>query len=66
MTRVQLIHKTLGVAMWVAETEVDKYLAAGHKLAASSVKPADDKQDEVVEEPKAEEKKTVKRSTKKK
>ena len=66
MKRVQLIHKTLGVAMWVAETEVDKYLAAGHKLAASSVKPADDKQDEVVEEPKAEEKKTVKRSVKKK
>ena len=66
MKRVQLIHKTLGVAMWVAETEVDKYLAAGHKLAASSVKPADDKQDEVVEEPKAEEKKTVKRSAKKK
>lgn len=66
MKRVQLIHKNLGVTMWVAETEVDKYLAAGHKLAASSEKPADDKQDEAVEKTKAEEKKTVKRSAKKK
>ena len=33
MKRVQIIHKTLGLSMWVTETEVEKFVAAGHKLA---------------------------------
>lgn len=51
--------------MWVTETEVEKYLAAGHKLAASSEKPAEKKVKVEVEEPKAEEEPKKKTSKKK-
>jgi len=65
MNRVQIIHKNLGVKMWVTETEAEKYLAAGHKLAASSEKPAEKKVKVEVEEPKAEEEPKKKTSKKK-
>lgn len=45
--KVQIIHKTLRVGMWVTESEVDKFLAAGHKLAATSVKPAEEEKEKV-------------------
>ena len=50
---IRLINKVTGTEMFVAEERVDKYLAAGHKLAA-----------EPVTEPKAETPK--KKTTKKK
>lgn len=63
--KVELIHKYLGVKMWVTESEVEKYIAAGHKLAASSVNPMKKKVDvEVDEEPK--EVKATKKTSKKK
>ena len=31
--RVKIIHRITGTPMWVADAEVDKFLAAGHKLA---------------------------------
>lgn len=34
---IELIHATTGGRMWVDETRVDEYLAAGHKPAASPV-----------------------------
>lgn len=40
ISRVKIIHKTTGAPMWVADSEVDKFLAAGHKLA---VQPAAEK-----------------------
>lgn len=33
---IELIHATTGGRMWVDETRVDEYLAAGHKPAAAS------------------------------
>ncbi len=30
---IRFINKTTGTVMWVHETRVDEYLAAGHKLA---------------------------------
>jgi hypothetical protein len=48
--KVPFIHKTLGIKMWVTESEVEIFKAAGHKLVASS-EPAI-KDAEVVEEPK--------------
>ena len=63
--KVELIHKYLGVKMWVTETEVQKYIAAGHKLAAPSVNPTEKKVDvEVEEEPR--ETKTTKKTSKRK
>ena len=63
--KVELIHKYLGVKMWVTESEVEKFIAAGHKLAAPSVNPTEKKVDvEVEEEPK--EVKAKKTSSKKK
>ncbi|MBQ7562759.1 MAG: hypothetical protein IJT16_02080 [Lachnospiraceae bacterium] len=41
-----LINRLTGGDMWVADNRVDKYLAAGHRLAAFTVKPA-----EATEEP---------------
>ncbi|MBQ1576521.1 MAG: hypothetical protein IIZ83_06135 [Oscillospiraceae bacterium] len=32
---------TLGTRMWVADDRVEEYKAAGHKLAAEAVKPAE-------------------------
>lgn len=42
---VEMINKISGAQMWVAESRVDEYLAAGHKLAAEPVpeKPAEPK-----------------------
>ena len=37
---IKLINKITGTEMWVADDRVDKYLAAGHKLAVKPVKPA--------------------------
>lgn len=36
-----MINALTGSEMWVAENRVDEYKAAGHKLAAEPVKPAD-------------------------
>ncbi len=36
---IQFINKATGVDMWVHETRVEEYLAAGHKLAASTPDP---------------------------
>ena len=36
---VRMIHGVTGNEMWVHETRVDEYLAAGHKLAASPETP---------------------------
>lgn len=38
---VKFIHARTGGEMWVAEDRVDEYIAAGHKPAANTVKPAD-------------------------
>ena len=35
-----MINRLTGNRMWVHESRVDEYLAAGHKLAAVSSKPA--------------------------
>lgn len=39
---IKFINRVTGTEMWVADNRVDKYLAAGHKLAAEPkpVKPA--------------------------
>ena len=51
--------------MWVTESEVEKFIAAGHKLAAPSVNPTEKKVDvEVEEEPK--ETKATKKTSKRK
>ena len=36
---IKLINKITGGEMWVAEARLDKYLAAGHKLAADMPVP---------------------------
>ena len=38
---VKFTNRLTGTAMWVAEDRVEEYKAAGHKLAASDVKPAE-------------------------
>lgn len=40
---IEVINDLLGVHMWVHESRVDEYLAAGHRLAAEDVeeKPAE-------------------------
>lgn len=52
LKRVKIIHRTTGTPMWVADVEVDKFLAAGHKLAdqAPSEKPAKEEVKKVDEE----------------
>lgn len=41
---VEFIHKEFGTHMWVHESRVDEYKAAGHKLAAEpSTEPTDEK-----------------------
>lgn len=51
---VKFINKLTGGSMWVAEDRVEEYKAAGHKLAAKSLKT------DSTEEPKKA-KKTVKK-----
>ena len=63
--KVELIHKYLGVKMWVTESEVEKFIAAGHKLAAPSVNPTEKRVDVEVEEEPKETKATKKTSRKK-
>lgn len=47
-----LINRLTGGDMWVADNRVDKYLAAGHRLAASTVKPTETTEEpEKTEEP---------------
>lgn len=39
---IKLINRVTGTEMWVADNRVEKYLAAGHKLAAEKAeKPAE-------------------------
>lgn len=66
LKRVKIIHRTTGTPMWVADVEVDKFLAAGHKLAdqAPSEKPAKEEVKKVDEE-KPEVKKSPVKKTKK-
>ena len=40
---VKMINKHFGNEMLVAEERVEEYKAAGHKLAASDTKPAEEK-----------------------
>ena len=63
--KVEFIHKYLGIRMWVTESEVEKFKEAGHKLASTSVNPAEKKMDVEVEEDQKESK-VVKKSSKKK
>ena len=59
-----MVHKYLGIKMWVAESEVEQFKAAGHKLAADSKpeKPIMNKPEiKVDDEPKKETKKENKR-----
>ena len=56
--RVKIIHRITGTPMWVADAEVDKFLAAGHKLAAPPKKPAPA---EPVKRPPAKKKTTAKK-----
>ena len=40
---VKMINKLNGATMWVTEQRVDEYLSAGHKLADTPTKAAEDK-----------------------
>lgn len=40
---VEFINAVTGTQMWVAESRVDEYKAAGHKPVADSEKPAEEK-----------------------
>lgn len=66
LKRVKIIHRITGTPMWVADVEVDKFLAAGHKLAdqAPSEKPAKEEV-KTVDEEKPEVKKAPVKKTKK-
>ncbi len=66
LKRVKIIHRITGTPMWVADAEVDKFLAAGHKLAdqAPSEKPAKEEV-KTVDEDKPEVKKAPVKKTKK-
>lgn len=37
---IRMINCLTGSTMWVAESRLDEYLGAGHKLASPPVKPA--------------------------
>ena len=37
---IRMINAITGSTMWVAESRLDEYTAAGHKLAAPPAKPA--------------------------
>lgn len=50
MARVKMINGLFGNPMWVAEDRVEEYKAAGHKLAASSLKPAKEEEKPLSEE----------------
>lgn len=39
----KLIHRITGIEMLVADDQLDSFLAAGHRLAASAEKPAEAK-----------------------
>ena len=38
---IKFINRLTGSEMWVAEDRAEEYKAAGHKLAASDIKPAE-------------------------
>ena len=40
---IRMINAITGSTMWVHESRLDEYTAAGHKLAASDAKPAEEK-----------------------
>jgi hypothetical protein len=42
---VEFINKTTGTRMWVAESRVEEYKAAGHKLAAASPVPKEEEKE---------------------
>ena len=50
MRKVKMINGLFGNVMMVAEDRVEEYKAAGHKLAASSLKPAEEPEKSVSEE----------------
>lgn len=56
---IKMINRVTGTDMWVAEERLDKYLAAGHRLAAVLPEP------EGVAEEAPVKKRTRKRATKK-
>ena len=43
MKKVKMLNAHFANSMWVAEDRVEEYKAAGHKLAASTAKPAAEK-----------------------
>lgn len=57
---IKLEHAQTGGEMWVHESRLDEYLAAGHKLAAPPPPPAPPKR------PKVPESDTAKKTTRKK
>lgn len=40
---IKFKNRLTGTTMWVADERKDEYLAAGHKLAATCVKPTEEK-----------------------
>ena len=42
INKVKMINSLFGNAMWVAEDRVEEYKKAGHKLAGSTIKPAEE------------------------
>ena len=64
----KLIHRITGVEMLVADDQLDSFLAAGHRLAASAEKPAEAKPvvaEKPKEQPKVEKPKAKATTTKK-
>jgi len=42
---VEFVNKTTGTRMWVTESRVEEYKAAGHKLAAASPVPKEEEKE---------------------
>ena len=66
MARVKMINGLFKNPMWVAEDRVEEYKAAGHKLAASSLKPAKKEEEKPLSEEIKEEIKENKKNNKRK
>ena len=65
MAKVKMINGLFKNPMWVAEDRVEEYKAAGHKLAASSLKPAKEEEKPLSEEIKEEIKESKKNNKRK-
>jgi hypothetical protein len=59
--KVHFIHKTLGVSMWVAESEVESFKAAGHIPAADSKSDKPIMNEPIVEAEEKKPKKTIRK-----